>query len=45
MIPKVKASLNALHRGVGEIVIGEYGGPGNLELLLSGKLGTIIKLN
>lgn len=45
MIPKVKASLSALHRGVGEIVIGEYGGTGSLELLLSGKLGTIIKLN
>lgn len=45
MIPKVKASLSALHRGVGEIVIGEYGGTGSLELLLTGKLGTIIKLN
>ena len=44
MIPKVKASLNALHRGVGEIVIGEYGGNGSLELFLTGKLGTIIKL-
>ena len=45
MIPKVEASLKALHRGVGEIVIGEYGGTGSLKLLLSGKLGTIIKLN
>ena len=44
MIPKVKASAEALERGVERIVIGEYRRPRDLERLVSGKIGTEIIL-
>jgi acetylglutamate kinase len=42
MIPKVKASIDALSKGVGRIIIGEYNGRGSLASLLDGKIGTQI---
>jgi acetylglutamate kinase len=42
MIPKVKASIDALSRGVGKIIIGEYKARGALANLLEGKEGTQI---
>ncbi len=42
MIPKVKASIDALSKGVGRIIIGEYWGRGSLASLLDGKTGTQI---
>jgi len=40
MIPKATAALEALKRGVGRVVIGQYGGRGSLAALLEGGLGT-----
>jgi acetylglutamate kinase len=42
MIPKVQASLNALSRGIDEIVIGEFDRIGSLCELMKGNKGTII---
>ena len=42
MIPKVRASLGAIDDGVGEVVIGTYGGTGALSRLLNGDAGTVI---
>ena len=42
MIPKAKASLDALSKGVGRIIIGEFTGKGSLQNLLTGKTGTHI---
>ncbi|MDR1315447.1 MAG: acetylglutamate kinase [Spirochaetales bacterium] len=42
MIPKVRSSLDALKRGVGEVVIGGFTHRGDLDLLLKGGLGTAI---
>jgi acetylglutamate kinase len=42
MIPKVKASIDALAKGVGKIIIGEYKGKGSLASLLDGSTGTQI---
>jgi acetylglutamate kinase len=42
MIPKVRSSLNALHRGVKDIIIGQYAESGNLQMLLKGTSGTAI---
>jgi acetylglutamate kinase len=43
MIPKVKASIDALAKGVGRIIIGEYKGMGSLASLLEGREGTQIE--
>jgi acetylglutamate kinase len=40
MIPKATAALEALKKGVGRVVIGQYGGRGSLSALLEGGLGT-----
>jgi acetylglutamate kinase len=40
MIPKATAALEALKKGVGRVVIGQYGGRGSLSALLQGGLGT-----
>jgi acetylglutamate kinase len=40
MIPKANAALEALERGVGRVVIGQYGGRGSLRALLEGGQGT-----
>jgi acetylglutamate kinase len=40
MIPKASAALEALERGVGRVVIGQYGGRGSLAALLGGSQGT-----
>jgi acetylglutamate kinase len=40
MVPKVAASLEAMDRGVGKVIIGQYEGPGSLARLLDGKQGT-----
>lgn len=42
MIPKVEASLNALSKGINEIVIGEFDRIGSLCELMKGKKGTVI---
>lgn len=42
MIPKVRSSLYALHKGVKDIIIGQYSAKGDLESLLKGKAGTAI---
>ena len=42
MIPKVRASAEALGRGVEKIIIGEYREPRDLERLVSGRTGTQI---
>ncbi len=42
MIPKVRSSVEALSRGVGRIIIGEYGDRGDLAGLLEGRIGTSI---
>jgi acetylglutamate kinase len=42
MIPKVKASEEALEAGVGSVIIGQYEEPGSLARLLEGSLGTRI---
>jgi acetylglutamate kinase len=42
MIPKVQASLNALSRGINEIVIGEFDRIGSLCELMKGNKGTMI---
>jgi acetylglutamate kinase len=44
MIPKVKASIDALSRGVGKIIIGQCTGKGSLEALIEGRKGTQIVL-
>jgi acetylglutamate kinase len=43
MIPKVGASLEALKKGVNNVIIGEYGVRGDLTALLEGKRGTRIR--
>ena len=43
MIPKVEASLDALSRGVGNVIIGQYEGAGSLADLLAGRRGTRIR--
>lgn len=43
MIPKVSASVEALARGVQNVIIGQYEGPGSLAGLLAGRLGTRIR--
>jgi acetylglutamate kinase len=40
MIPKATSALEALKRGVGRVVIGQYGGRGSLAALLDCSLGT-----
>ncbi|MBN2536138.1 MAG: acetylglutamate kinase [Spirochaetales bacterium] len=42
MIPKAKASVDAISKGVGRIIIGEFTGKGSLKELLSGNRGTHI---
>lgn len=42
MIPKVKASLQALKAGTKEVIIGTYENPGDLFNLINGKQGTKI---
>ncbi|MBN2444273.1 MAG: acetylglutamate kinase [Spirochaetales bacterium] len=44
MIPKTKASIDALNKGVGRIIIGEFTGRGSLKSLLKEKKGTHITL-
>jgi acetylglutamate kinase len=43
MIPKVSASVEALARGVQNVIIGQYEGPGSCAGLLAGRLGTRIR--
>ena len=43
MIPKVRASLDALKGGISGIVIGDYRVRGDLERLIKGKRGTLIE--
>jgi acetylglutamate kinase len=45
MIPKLRASLEALENGVRTILIGEYRGSGDLQALLNGENGTRIVRN
>ncbi len=40
MIPKLRASFEALAKGVGEVVVGSYRTAGDLAALLSGEAGT-----
>jgi acetylglutamate kinase len=40
MIPKATSALEALKRGVGQVIIGQYGGRGSLRALVSGDMGT-----
>lgn len=40
MVPKVRACLEAIGKGVGRVVIGDYRGSGDLARLLSGEKGT-----
>ncbi len=42
MIPKVRSSRDALEKGVGKVIIGQYSEKGDLERLLSGEIGTAI---
>ncbi|HUX22475.1 MAG TPA: acetylglutamate kinase, partial [Spirochaetia bacterium] len=44
MIPKVRASLDALRAGVGSILIGQYSEPGELRRLLDGEIGSRVVL-
>lgn len=44
MIPKVRSSIDALKRGVGQIVIGQQGGKGSLAAFLRGERGTRLTL-
>ena len=43
MIPKVSASVDALAKGVQNVIIGQYEGAGSLAGLLDGRLGTRIR--
>jgi acetylglutamate kinase len=43
MIPKVSASVDALARGVQNVIIGQYEGAGSLAGLLEGRRGTRIR--
>jgi acetylglutamate kinase len=43
MIPKVNASVDALAKGVQNVIIGQYEGAGSLAGLLDGRLGTRIR--
>ena len=45
MIPKVNASLKALQKGVGNVVIGDYRNPEDLKELINGNKGTKLWLN
>lgn len=45
MIPKVRASLDALRAGVGSILIGQYSESGGLRRLLEGESGTRVVLS
>jgi len=40
MIPKATSALEALKRGVGRVIVGQYGGRGSLQALLEGTMGT-----
>jgi acetylglutamate kinase len=40
MIPKATSALEALKRGVGTVIIGQYGGRGSLQALVAGDIGT-----
>jgi acetylglutamate kinase len=40
MLPKVSASLEAIERGVGKVIIGQYEGAGSLARLIEGRQGT-----
>lgn len=44
MIPKATSAVEALKKGVGQVVIGQYGGRGSLAALLDGGLGTRLSL-
>lgn len=44
MIPKIKSSIDALKKGTGTVIIGEYLKKGDLAEILSGKKGTAITL-
>ncbi len=43
MIPKVSASIDALSKGVRNVIIGEYGIDGDLSALMKGGKGTMIQ--
>lgn len=43
MIPKVSASIEALGKGVQNVIIGQYEGAGSLDALLQGRQGTRIQ--
>lgn len=42
MVPKVRSSAIAVKNGVGEIIIGQYAGQGDLQSLIEGKSGSRI---
>ncbi len=43
MIPKVRASADAIEAGIGKIIIGTYTSRGDIEKLIRGEKGSIIK--
>ncbi len=40
MIPKTTSALEALKRGVGQVIVGQYCGRGSVRALLEGEMGT-----
>ena len=42
MIPKVRAAVGAVARGVGRVVVGSYQGRGTLQRMMAGRQGTTI---
>lgn len=42
MIPKVRSSIQAINRGVGHVIIGQFSEEGDLSRLLSGEMGTYL---
>ena len=44
MIPKVESSVEALHKGVGSVIIGGYNEEGDLAALIGGRLGSDITM-
>lgn len=45
MIPKVRASIDALRAGIGGIVVGKYSASGDLRSLIHGDIGTRVVLS